>query len=282
MSLRINGLDTHYMYRDMVDVVEQAGDRLDAILVPKVGSAGDVHLVATLLDQVEAAVGLERRLGMWVLIETAKGMVNVDEIARACPERMEAMVFGVADYAASLQSHTASIGGVDPNYAVLTDGRPARASGTGATSGTTRSRASPSPAARTGCGRSTGRSGTSPTPTASSPPRAARPCSATRASGRSIPRRSSWRTRSSRPTSASPRARGGSWTRWRGRRRGARRRLARRPPDRRGLDPHGGEPVGEGDADRRARGRAAGAGGGGMTPSLAPAPRRARRDRRVV
>jgi malyl-CoA/(S)-citramalyl-CoA lyase len=122
VSLRINGLDTHYMYRDVVDVVEQAGDRLDAILVPKVASAGDVHLVATLLDQIEEAVGLERRLGMWVLIETAKGMVNVDEIARACPERMEAMVFGVADYAASLQSHTASIGGVDPNYAVLTDG----------------------------------------------------------------------------------------------------------------------------------------------------------------
>lgn len=61
----------------------QAGDRLDAILVPKVACAGDVHLVATLLDQIEEAVGLERRLGMWVLIETAKGMVNVDEIARA-------------------------------------------------------------------------------------------------------------------------------------------------------------------------------------------------------
>jgi malyl-CoA/(S)-citramalyl-CoA lyase len=56
-----------------------------------------------------------------VLIETAIGMVNVDEIATACPERMEAMIFGVADYAASIQSHTASIGGADPNYSVLTD-----------------------------------------------------------------------------------------------------------------------------------------------------------------
>jgi malyl-CoA/(S)-citramalyl-CoA lyase len=122
VSLRINGLDTHYMYRDVVDVVEEAGDKLDAILIPKVSCAGDVHLVATLLDQIETATGLGRRLGIWVLIETSIGMVNVDEIARACPERMEAMVFGVADYAASLQSHTASIGGVDPNYAVLTDG----------------------------------------------------------------------------------------------------------------------------------------------------------------
>ncbi len=122
VSLRVNGLDTHWCYRDVVDVVEVAGDRLDAILVPKVGDAGDVRFVATLLEQIEAAIGLQRRLGMWVLIETAKGMANIDEIARACPERMEAMVFGVADYAASLQSHTASIGGVDPNYAVLTDG----------------------------------------------------------------------------------------------------------------------------------------------------------------
>jgi malyl-CoA/(S)-citramalyl-CoA lyase len=80
-----------------------------------------VHFVATLLDQVEEAVGLRHRIGISVLIETAIGMVNIDEIATACPARMEAMVFGVADYAASLQSHTTSIGGADPNYAVLTD-----------------------------------------------------------------------------------------------------------------------------------------------------------------
>ena len=144
----------------------RAGGRaLDAIVIPKVSGAGDVHLVATLLTQIEEAMGFERRIGLAVLIETAIGMVNVDEIARACPERMEAMIFGVADYAASIQSHTASIGGVDPSYSVLTDpaGRPMSASATGATSGTTRSRASPSPAARTGCVRSTARSATSPT-----------------------------------------------------------------------------------------------------------------------
>jgi len=121
VSLRINGLDTHWCYRDVVDVVEEAGDQLDQIMIPKVSCAGDVHFVATLLDQVEEAVGLRHRIGISVLIETAIGMVNIDEIATACPSRMEAMVFGVADYAASLQSHTTSIGGADPNYAVLTD-----------------------------------------------------------------------------------------------------------------------------------------------------------------
>jgi malyl-CoA/(S)-citramalyl-CoA lyase len=124
VSLRINGLDTPYCYRDLVDVVEQAGHHLDAIMIPKASCAGDVHLVATLLTQIEDAVGIERRLGISVLIETAMGMVNCTEIARACPERMEAMVFGVADYAASLQSHTTSIGGANPDYAVLTDAEP--------------------------------------------------------------------------------------------------------------------------------------------------------------
>src|ERR1019366_8795049 len=121
VSLRINGLDTHYCYRDIIEVVEEAGRHVDTIMIPKASCAGDVHLVATLLTQIEAATALPRRIGISVLIETAIGMVNCDEIARACPERMEAMVFGVADYAASLQSHTTSIGGANPNYAILTD-----------------------------------------------------------------------------------------------------------------------------------------------------------------
>ncbi len=121
VSVRINGLDTHWCYRDIVDVVEQAGEHVDAIVIPKVSGAGDVHLVATLLTQIEEAMGFERKIGLAVLIETAIGMVKVDEVAQACPDRMEAMIFGVADYAASLQSHTASIGGVDENYSVLTD-----------------------------------------------------------------------------------------------------------------------------------------------------------------
>jgi malyl-CoA/(S)-citramalyl-CoA lyase len=121
VSLRINGLDTHYCYRDIVDVVEQAGRHLDSIMIPKASGAGDIHLVATLLTQIEEAMGLERQIAICVLIETAMGMVKCEEIATACPERMEAMVFGVADYAASLQSHTTSIGGTNPDYAMLAD-----------------------------------------------------------------------------------------------------------------------------------------------------------------
>jgi len=121
VSLRINGLDTPFAYRDLIDVVEEAGEHVDTILLPKAGCGADVHLVATLLSQLEAAMGLRRRIGISVLIETAIGLVNCEEIARACPERMEAMVFGVADYAASIQSHTTSIGGANPDYSVLTD-----------------------------------------------------------------------------------------------------------------------------------------------------------------
>ncbi len=120
VSLRINGLDTHWCYCDVVDVIEQAGAHVDMVLIPKAGCAADVHFVATLLDQIEAARKLPDKLAITVLIETARGMHNVDEIAAACPERMEAMVFGVADYAASLQSHTTSIGGSTDAYAVRT------------------------------------------------------------------------------------------------------------------------------------------------------------------
>jgi malyl-CoA/(S)-citramalyl-CoA lyase len=121
VSLRINGLDTHYCYRDIVDVVEQAGGHLDSIMIPKASCGADIHLVATLLTQIEDAMRLRRRIAICVLIETAMGMMNCEEIAQACPERMEAMVFGVADYAASIQSHTTSIGGTNPDYAMLAD-----------------------------------------------------------------------------------------------------------------------------------------------------------------
>jgi malyl-CoA/(S)-citramalyl-CoA lyase len=120
VSLRINGLDTHWCYRDLVDVVEKAGSALDTVTVPKVGSPGDVAFVATLLGQIEDEVNLPHRIGISVLVETAAGMAHVEQIAAACPDRMEAMVFGVADYAASLQSATTSIGGVDAAYSVLT------------------------------------------------------------------------------------------------------------------------------------------------------------------
>ncbi len=121
VSVRINGLDTYWCYRDIVDVVEQAGNNLDAILIPKVSSAADVHLVATMLEQIEAAMGIKEPIALYVLIETAAGMANVETIAQAHPERLEALVFGVADYAASIQSSTTNIGGVSSDYSVLTD-----------------------------------------------------------------------------------------------------------------------------------------------------------------
>jgi malyl-CoA/(S)-citramalyl-CoA lyase len=120
VSIRMNGLDTHYAYRDLVDIVETCGDKLDTVLIPKVGSAADVHFVATMLSQIEAHKGF-KPINIHILIETALGMANVEEIARACPERMEAMVFGVADYAASVRARTTQIGGANPEYGMLTD-----------------------------------------------------------------------------------------------------------------------------------------------------------------
>lgn len=120
VSVRINGLDTHYCYRDIIEVVEQAGDKLDAILIPKVNGPQDVYFVATLLSQIEQAKGF-KPINLYALIETAAGVDNVKEIARACPDRLEALVFGVADYAASIQARTTNIGGANPDYAVLTD-----------------------------------------------------------------------------------------------------------------------------------------------------------------
>ena len=119
MSVRINGLDTHYMYRDVVDVVEQAGERLDMIMMPKVGTASDVYAVDMMLTQIENAKGYKKRIGLEHIIETALGMQNVHEIA-AASKRNESLHFGVADYAASTRARTTSIGGANANYSVLT------------------------------------------------------------------------------------------------------------------------------------------------------------------
>jgi citrate lyase subunit beta/citryl-CoA lyase len=115
ICVRVNGIDTHYYYRDMVDVVEQAGDKLDVVLVPKVGVPADVYLTDALLTQIEMAKGLSHRIGIDVLIETALGMANVEQIAQSS-KRLEAMHFGVADYAASLRARTVVIGGLNPDY----------------------------------------------------------------------------------------------------------------------------------------------------------------------
>jgi len=115
VSIRINGIDTHYMYRDLVDVLEQAGRHVDTILIPKVGVPGDVYMIDALVTQIETAMGLEHSIGLECLIETALGMSNVEAIAGASP-RLEALHFGVADYAASCRARTVSIGGLTPDY----------------------------------------------------------------------------------------------------------------------------------------------------------------------
>ena len=119
MMVRINGLDTHYMYRDVVDIVE-ACPRLDMILIPKVGVAQDVYAVDMLVTQIESARKRDKRIGFEVLIETALGMANVEAIAQSS-RRLEAMSFGVADYAASTRARTTVIGGVNKDSGVLTD-----------------------------------------------------------------------------------------------------------------------------------------------------------------
>jgi malyl-CoA/(S)-citramalyl-CoA lyase len=119
VMVRINGLDTHYMYRDVVDIVE-ACPRLDMILIPKAGVAADIYAVDMLVTQIETAKKREKRIGFEVLIETALGMANVEAIAQSS-RRLEAMSFGVADYAASTRARTTVIGGVNADYGVLTD-----------------------------------------------------------------------------------------------------------------------------------------------------------------
>jgi len=119
MMVRINGLDTHYMYRDVIDVVE-ACPRLDMLLIPKVGVPADVYAIDMLVTQIESAMGRTKRIGFEVLIETALGMANVEAIAQSS-RRLEAMSFGVADYAASTRARTTVIGGVNKDSVVLTD-----------------------------------------------------------------------------------------------------------------------------------------------------------------
>ncbi len=120
VSVRINGLDTPWMYRDVVDVVEQAGHKLHLIMIPKAGTASDIYAVDMLLTQIETAKKLPRRIGLEMIIETALGMQNIHEIA-AASKRNESLHFGVADYAASTKARTTRIGGPHPDYNVLTD-----------------------------------------------------------------------------------------------------------------------------------------------------------------
>ncbi|WP_394153718.1 L-malyl-CoA/beta-methylmalyl-CoA lyase [Loktanella salsilacus] len=118
LSVRINSLDTPFWYRDVVDLLEQAGDRLDQIMIPKVGCAADVYAVDALVTAIEAAKGRRQRIAFEVIIESAAGLTNVGDIAAASP-RLQAMSLGAADYAASMGMQTTGIGGTQDNYYML-------------------------------------------------------------------------------------------------------------------------------------------------------------------
>ncbi len=121
LSVRINGLDTPYWYRDVVNILEQAGDRIDQIMIPKVGCAGDIYAVDALVTAVEAAKARSKPIALEVIIESAAGIAHVEEIAAASP-RLQAMSLGAADFAASMGMQTTGIGGTQENYYMTREG----------------------------------------------------------------------------------------------------------------------------------------------------------------
>jgi len=115
LSVRINGLDTPFWYRDVVDLLEQAGDRLDQIMIPKVGCGADVYAVDAVVSAIETAMGRSKPISFEVIIETAAGFAHVEDIAASSP-RLAAMSLGAADFAASMGMATTGIGGTQENY----------------------------------------------------------------------------------------------------------------------------------------------------------------------
>ena len=122
LSVRINGLDTPWWYRDVIDLLEQAGDRLDQIMIPKVGNASDIYAVDALVTAVERAKGRTKPIAFEVIIESAAGICHVEEIAAASP-RLQAISLGAADFAASMGMATTGIGGTQENYYMVRDGQ---------------------------------------------------------------------------------------------------------------------------------------------------------------
>jgi len=122
LSVRINSLDTPFWYKDVVDLLEQADDRLDQIMIPKVGCAADIYAVDALVTSIEAAKGRQKKIALEVIIESAAGIAHVEEIAAASP-RLEAMSLGAADFAASMGMQTTGIGGTQENYYMVHDGQ---------------------------------------------------------------------------------------------------------------------------------------------------------------
>ena len=121
LSVRINGLDSPYWYRDVVDLLEQSDERLDQIMIPKVGCAADVYAVDALVTAIETAKGRGKKISFEVIIESAAGIAHVEEIAASSP-RLDAMSLGAADFAASMGMQTTGIGGTQENYYMMHEG----------------------------------------------------------------------------------------------------------------------------------------------------------------
>ena len=122
LSVRINGLDTPYWHRDIIEVLEGAGDRIDQIMIPKVGSAADVYAVDALVTAVEMDKARTKPIALEVIIETAAGIAHVEDIASSSP-RLQAMSLGAADFAASMGMQTTGIGGTQENYYMMHEGQ---------------------------------------------------------------------------------------------------------------------------------------------------------------
>ena len=114
LTFRINGLDTPYGYRDLLEVVEAAGHRIDAVVVPKVHHPGDIHFVCRMLDGIEIHKRFPVQIGIEATIESAEGLDNVSETARAS-DRIKTLIFGIVDYSVSINARLISISGHGEN-----------------------------------------------------------------------------------------------------------------------------------------------------------------------
>jgi malyl-CoA/(S)-citramalyl-CoA lyase len=110
LTVRINGLDTPFGYRDLLEVAEAAGPSIEAVVVPKVNHPGDIHFVSRMLDGIEAAKGFSKRIHIEAIIESAEGLEQVSQIAKAS-DRLITLVFGIVDYSASIGARLVSISG---------------------------------------------------------------------------------------------------------------------------------------------------------------------------
>ncbi len=120
---RVNSLESPWVLDDLTKIVTEAGDRVDVVMVPKVEGAWDIHYVDRLLAQLEAKAKVSRPILVHAILETAQGVVNLEEIATASP-RMQGMSFGPADLAASRRMKTTRVGGGHPGYRVVEDPDP--------------------------------------------------------------------------------------------------------------------------------------------------------------